>query len=117
MPPKRKYRIKYQTITVAIEDPRTGVCQGCHKSVWDKEIRTTQMHHFHYAYKPETVKKDPQKAIENTIELCYYCHKLADAIRTLLDANVKRIYWVITCHPKWADKKFLDLAKLISENR
>jgi hypothetical protein len=72
-------------------DPRNHICEACGKSVESGEIKNTALHHWYYAYAPQTVKKNPLLALDNTSEFCYYCHQLADAIRTLFYANPERV--------------------------
>lgn len=95
---KRKgYKIRYQTITVTLPvDPRKHRCDACGKSVELGEIKTTQLHHWKYAWKPVTIKKEPSLALQNTSELCFYCHQIADGVRALLRANPKRVAMVIS---------------------
>lgn len=96
MKPK-KYKMRYagsrgKGITVTLlYDPRKGVCEACRKSKWRNEIKNTALHHWWYAYSPKTVREHPLLALENTSELCYYCHQLADAIRMLFYAHPKRV--------------------------
>ena len=59
--------------------PRKGICEACGRK------GRTNMHHWRYAYKTSEVRKNPELAIDNTTELCYYCHRLADAIRRLYE--------------------------------
>lgn len=101
---KKKYRIKYQTIKVVVEDPRRHICQACKKS-----FKVTAMHHYKYAYKPETVKENPELALENTLELCFYDHQIADAFRTLVEANPERVRLTLDAHPDWFIEKILKI--------
>jgi hypothetical protein len=98
--PKTGYKIRYETahghgIVVTLpEDPRKHICDSCKKSVAAGEIRVTALHHWWYAYQPQTVKENPILATDNTSELCFGCHPLGDAIRTLLYANPTRVAMV-----------------------
>lgn len=91
------YKIRYATahgggIVVTLPfDPRKHKCDACGKSVERGEIKTTALHHWWYAFQPQTVKETPMLAIENTSELCFGCHQVADAIRALLYANPTRV--------------------------
>jgi len=91
------YRMRYAgahgggCVVILPFDPRKGICQACGKSKVACEIKNTALHHWWYAYAPQTVKNNPILALENTSELCYYCHELADAIRTLFYANPERV--------------------------
>ena len=96
------YPVKYQMahgggVTVYLPfNPRKGKCEACGKIV-GVNIRMTALHHWWYAYQPKTVKEHPLLALENTTELCYGCHQVADAIRALLYANPKRSATVALC--------------------
>ena len=47
------------------ENPRTGICQLCGRSVAKGEIKYTNLHHYNY---------DSKNPLANTIELCVRCH-------------------------------------------
>jgi hypothetical protein len=92
------YRMRYAgahgggVVVVLPFDPRKGICEACGKSVEREEIKNTALHHWFYAYAPKTVKENPMLALDNTSELCYYCHvQLADPIRALLYASPERV--------------------------
>ena len=97
---QKPYRTRYagsrgKGVVVTLPfDPRRGICEACGKSKERGEIKMTALHHWWYAYQPKTVKKNPLLALENTSELCYYCHQLADAIRALLYAHTDRVVQV-----------------------
>lgn len=116
---KRKgYPVKYQMahgggVTVYLPfNPRKGKCDACGKQV-GVEIRMTALHHWWYAYQPKTVKENPIFAIENTSELCYGCHQVADAIRALLYANPKRSAMVALCLSSAPREKFIKALEYI----
>lgn len=94
---KKGYRTRYAgsrgkgVVVTLPEDPRKGICEACGKSKQAGEIRVTALHHWWYAYKPATVKQNPFLVLENTSELCYGCHQVADAIRALLYAHPNRV--------------------------
>ena len=75
--------MKYQTITyrktviyIKSDEPlRTGVCRSCGRR------EKTDLHHYCYAYKTSEVKKNHSLALMNTVELCYRCHRIANAMR------------------------------------
>jgi hypothetical protein len=73
------------------ENPHKGVCQACGLSKARGEIKFTAFHHWWYAYQPETVKKNPVLVLENTSEVCFGCHQVADSIRALLYAKPERV--------------------------
>lgn len=115
----KKYAVKYAMahgggITVYLDfNPRKGVCHGCGKSVARGEIRGTQLHHWWYAYQPKTVKDNPVLALDNTSELCFYCHELADAIRALLYSNPERAAMVANCLTGKQREKFISVIDVI----
>jgi len=98
----KMYQVSYQTthgkgvVVYLPSNPRKGKCECCGKVVGE-EIKTTQLHHMWYAYQPETVKKNPILVLDNTIEVCYGCHQVADAIRALLYASPSRVALVANC--------------------
>lgn len=108
---KKGYKLRYATshgkgIVVTLPyDPRKHVCEACGKSVEDGEIKTTALHHWRYAYRAETVRKDPWKALENTSEYCFYCHQIADGIRALLDVKPERAVLVLETLPQEKKEK------------
>jgi hypothetical protein len=117
-----KYRLKYagahgKGVTVYLdEDPRKGVCEACGRSVKRGEIKNTALHHFCYKYKPETVKKNPKLALENTVELCFSCHRIADALRNLFSVkNDETILKVLLLMPPEMRERFVGLARRMGE--
>lgn len=76
-------------------NPREGRCDACGRSVQRGDIKTTHLHHWIYAYKHNTVKKDPFKVLENLSEVCYTCHKVADALRNLLFLKKEKLWMVV----------------------
>lgn len=90
------YKMKYagsrgKGIVVYLnEDPRKHKCECCFKVV-GRDIKVTALHHWWYAYQPETVRKNPILALDNTVEVCYGCHQVADALRALLYASPSRV--------------------------
>lgn len=116
----KKYRMKYagsrgKGITVTLPfDPRKRKCSACGKIVGE-DIKMTAMHHWWYAYAPKTVKKNPLLALENTSELCYYCHQLADAIRALLYAHPKRVAQVAELLEGKQKEKFVTILVAVGD--
>jgi hypothetical protein len=100
MSEKKGYKIRYETahgggvIVTLPFDPRKHKCDACGKSVALGEIKVTALHHWWYAYQPKTVQENPLLALENTSELCFGCHQIADAIRALVYASPKRVAMV-----------------------
>jgi hypothetical protein len=76
-------------------NPREGVCDACGRSIEKKEITITQLHHWIYAWKIATLKKDPIKVLDNLSELCYSDHKIGDALREILSVKKERLISVI----------------------
>jgi hypothetical protein len=77
------------------ENPREGVCDACGRSIEKREITITQLHHWIYAWKMATVRKDPYKVLENLSELCYSDHKIGDSLREILSVKKERLISVI----------------------
>jgi len=93
-----RWPVKYQKSVIMVpypENPREGVCDACGRSVHKGEIKITHLHHHIYAYKMNTVKEDRLKALENCSELCYTCHRIADALRNLLFLREESLDFVI----------------------
>jgi hypothetical protein len=96
------YKIKYAgsrgkgVVVILPADPRKHKCECCGKVV-GVDIKMTALHHWFYAYQPETVRKNPILVLDNTIEVCYGCHQVADAIRALLYASPKRVAMIANC--------------------
>lgn len=118
---QKKYRTKYagsrgRGVTVTLPfDPRKGVCQACGKSKHRGEIKYTCLHHWWYEFKPATVKKNPILVLKNTSELCYYCHQLADAIRTLIYAHPKRVAQVAELLRGERKEKFVTILTAVED--
>jgi len=92
-----KQRLKYRKLTVVVDVDypiRRGKCAVCDREV-GKELKTTHLHHWKYAYGNKRVKQNPLLALENTIELCYPDHTRADAMIQLIrfkdGENIARI--------------------------
>ena len=96
------YKIRYAgsrgkgVVVTLPADPRKHKCACCGKVV-GVEIKVTALHHWWYAYQPETVRKNPILVLDNTIEVCFGCHQVADAIRALLYASPSRVALVANC--------------------
>lgn len=97
------YRMKYagnqgKGVVVTLPfDPHKRICEACGKSVARGEIKFTAFHHWWYAYAPKTVKDNPILVLDNTSELCFYCHEVGDAIRALLYTKPERVAMVAEC--------------------
>lgn len=113
-------RVYYQKTRVAFRYPvqiRRGCCVACRRCKGEG-IKTTQLHHTKYAFETKTVKKNPVLALENTLELCFGCHPIADGFRGLLLSNPRgglrstnRIIQVLKLLPKEQRDHFTKLAR------
>jgi hypothetical protein len=111
-PLKRKYKMRYAgahgkgCIIYLSFDPRKGICEACGKSKAKQEIKMTSLHHWRYAYAPETVKKTPMLILDNTVELCFACHQIADGLRNVMRLSPDRAMRVVRLMPKDLKAKF-----------
>lgn len=110
---KKKYKMRYAgnhgdgCVVYLPFDPRTGVCAGCGKSIAKKEIKLTSLHHWKYAYKAATVKQTPILILDNTSELCFACHQVADGLRSIMKmTDPERAVLVMRLLPKDLKDKF-----------
>lgn len=76
-----KIRITYRHARVMVGLEKTGYCLVC----YDKG--RTEMHHVKYAYTTKEVRAHHQLALDNTVELCFRCHRIANAIRIVDEAG------------------------------
>ena len=77
-------RIQYRrsSITVHIDCPiRKGICEACGRK------GLTHLHHYKYEFSTKEVRKDPELALKNVIELCYSCHQIGDSLR-IVEHNI-----------------------------
>ena len=77
--------IKYRNTNISIKSVkpiRDKICKACRRK------GKTDLHHFAYVYPTKLVKKNHILALENTIELCYRCHRIANAMRICDDNSV-----------------------------
>jgi len=72
-----KFTVRYRRARFTVEGGRTGVCEACGRK------GRTEMHHYLYAYETKEIRKRKELVLENTVELCFSCHKLADCLRNL----------------------------------
>lgn len=96
---------------------RKGCCVACLRCK-GHGIKRTSLHHTKYAYERKTVRKNPYLALENTLELCYGCHPIADGLRSMLLSNprgglrsIPRIIQVLNLLPKDQQKHFTKLCR------
>ena len=115
-------KVYYQKTHISIKgypvQIRRGICIGCKRNKHKGEIKTTQLHHMKYAFETETVLKNPILALENTLELCFGCHPVADGLRDILLSNprgglrkIERIMQIIKLLPPEQQQYFTDLAR------
>lgn len=77
------------------KNPRKGKCEACgHTHTKKGKPIRSQIHHWRYAYPTSEVRKNHNLALHYTSELCYRCHRYADALR--------RFYDIAKRHPKIA---------------
>jgi len=117
----KKQSIYYQRTRVSFVYPvpiRTGCCNACLRCKDKHEIKVTQRHHTIYAFETKTVLKNPVLALENSLELCFGCHPIADGLRDLLLSNprgglrsINRIIQVIKLLPKNQQDHFTKLTR------
>jgi hypothetical protein len=114
-----KWAVRYQQSTIMVpypRNPRKGICEVCGRSIDKKEIKTTQLHHWVYKYETETVKKNPLLALENTIEVCFGCHKICDWLRSATTEtkpeNFDRIIRTAKNMPEWMQRRFTKICQL-----
>jgi hypothetical protein len=120
---RQKYRMRYAgthghgCVIFLPFDPRKGVCMACGKSREKGEIKTTSLHHWKYAYKADTIRKNPILILENTTELCFACHMIADSFRNMLKLSDDRIMNVYKTMPKEMQERFKFLCGKIIRKR
>lgn len=122
---KKKYKIRYAasngggcTVTLPF-NPRKGICECCGKSIHKidsdgkPEIKLTQLHHWMYAHTPEAVKKNPLLVLDNTVEVCFTCHQVADGLRAITKLNdINRVVAVMVKMPKPLLDKMYNICSL-----
>jgi len=113
--PKRHYVTYNKTKIPVPENPRKGQCVSCKRKVGNV-IKVTQLHHTIYAFLLRTVKKKPLLALKNILELCFPCHKTADAFRMLLDrTSYERILMVFKVLPRFQQERMLNICEMLLE--
>ena len=81
-------KILYKRTSVKIPDfNRPIFCQCCLK----KPNKSLECHHTKYAYTKKQVKANPKLALENTVFLCYHCHRIANCMR-ILEENPNKVF-------------------------
>jgi len=120
-PKTKKQGISYSGMHLRFDFPvpiRNGCCIGCLRCIGEG-IKRTALHHTKYAYQRETVRKNPYLALDNTLELCYGCHPIADGFRGILLSNprgalrsIQRIIQVVKLLPEEQQEHFTKLCKI-----
>lgn len=89
----QKFRVRYRRARVTVEGTRPNKCAAC--PVREDGLGRVELHHWKYAYSTAEVRKNPQLALENTIPLCYLCHRVADHIKNIMKDS-ERFHQVMT---------------------
>jgi hypothetical protein len=79
----RKIKVKYRRATFTVMADKPLECDVCGAK------GKIDCHHIAYVYKTKEVRKDTQKALENTMWLCFHCHILADCLRQLENDSIR----------------------------
>ena len=110
----KKYYVSYHKTRIRVPfNPRKGICVACNRKRGE-EIKVTQIHHVIYAYATATVKKNPLLVMDNTVELCFACHRIADAFRQLLErTSYERLLMVFNVLPRSQETKMIRLCEKI----
>ena len=105
-------RIMYRNRSVVVSKPRKNICDACKRKVGDG-IKRTNRHHWKYAYTYKTVKANPELALDNTVEYCFHCHQIADAIKALTDVkDASSIIKVLETAPANVQSSFRVIAQM-----
>lgn len=75
-----RIRVRYRRIRVYVNTKKPSKCECCGRP------GRLELHHWKYQHTTAEVRFHPQLALDNTTWLCFTCHKLADALRKILDA-------------------------------
>jgi len=123
----KRQNIYYQRTRISLYYPvpiRKGCCVACGRCKNKGEIKVTQRHHTKYAYETKTVLKNPALALENSLELCFGCHPIADGFRDMLLSNprgalrsINRIIQVAKLLPPEQQKHFTKLCRIWLKNK
>ncbi len=99
----------YHKRIIKINPNKKNTCMACGKSVAKGQITRTNIHHYRYKYSTKKVLKNPALALEDTLELDFPCHKIADALRTLNETRFEDIIKVLKAHPEDIQNKILGI--------
>jgi len=79
-------KVKYRRISVEVPDSaRGGICEAC------GHTGKTDLHHIIYQYSTKEVRENPKLALEGTVELCYRCHRIANAIQLIRAGDDEKV--------------------------
>ncbi len=74
-------KIKYRRLTVNLpEEIKPTICVVCGRAG-----NKIDHHHYYYSYETKDVKKKPILVLDNTINVCFPCHLIADAVRITVE--------------------------------
>lgn len=85
MSKKTRVRVTYRRARIDVSKATkgkpalSGRCAACGTK------GRTELHHYIYAYPLSRVRSSPNLALDNTIELCFHCHEIANCYRKLVD--------------------------------
>jgi hypothetical protein len=77
---------------------RNKICECCGKHT------KTDLHHWKYAYPTKQVQKYKLLALDNTVELCWSCHRLANCISHLDNDDQEKVNKLIKLRDKLRNK-------------
>jgi hypothetical protein len=110
----KEYRVRYHGHSVLVSTRRDDLCGACGRKVGDG-IKRTNRHHWRYAYAWKTVRANPELALENTVEYCFKCHPIADAVRLLTSVkNCSDVASVVHTAPDEIQTKFNKIVNAVS---
>ncbi len=69
-------KIRYRRASIDVPFERSKVCEIC-----NKPFKKIDVHHWLYAYKTGEVRDKPELVLDHTIQVCFHCHRVADAFR------------------------------------
>lgn len=87
---KKRYSIKYRRTRIYFdENQHTGIC------IIRGPSKKTDFHHWLFEFPTKQVKKNPQLALKNTVEVSFQIHDLANTLRKLAEADLQDILILI----------------------
>lgn len=78
--------IRYKNITVKVDGIKPTICSCCGNKAKPRGIH---FHHIRYSYTIDEVRNNPKLALDNTICLCFSCHRICNCIRILEENKEK----------------------------